>query len=342
MNDWVTHLQVDPLPQLLSSGNEALIYFVNRDLLEEEVPPVDVLWELPVPLKIVKKQQENGSWKYPGKSQERYPEMNYSLVETYRNTGILVEEYGFNKDHPAIQKAADYLFSCQTAAGDIRGIYGIEYSPNYSAAIMELLIKAGYENDPRIEKGFQWLLSMRQHDGGWASPLRTIGVTNTVTWFENERNKPVNPDKTKPFSHMFTGMVLRAFAAHPVYRKSEEAKKAGSLLLSRFFKPDTYTDRRDKSYWEKVSFPFWFTDVVSALDSLSLIGVTPDELQVRKALTFLKEKQEENGLFTLKLLKAKDKALNLWVTLAVCRIFKRLYNHIETWGTFQKNLKQRK
>ena len=327
MNDWLTHLQVDPLPQLLSSESEALIYFVNRDLLEEEVPPVEVLWELPVPLRIVKKQQENGSWKYPGKSQEKYPDINYSLMETYRNTSILIEKYGFINDHPAIQKAADYLFSCQTAEGDIRGIYGIEYSPNYSAAIMELLIKAGYENDLRIEKGFQWLLSMRQHDGGWASPLRTIGVTNTVTWFENERHEPVNPDKIKSFSHMFTGMVLRAFAAHPVYRESEEAKKAGSLLLSRFFKPDTYTDRRDKSYWEKVSFLFWFTDVVSALDSLSLIGVTPDDLQVKKALTWLKGKQE-NGLFSLRLLRAKDKDLNLWVTLAVCRIFKRLYNHI--------------
>jgi hypothetical protein len=37
----------------------------------------------------------------------------------------------------------------------------MQYTPNYSAAIMELLIKAGYSTDVRTEKGFQWLLSIR-------------------------------------------------------------------------------------------------------------------------------------------------------------------------------------
>lgn len=38
---------------------------------------------------------------------------------------------------------------------------------------MELQIKAGYTDEPRIEKGFKGLLSVRQDDGGWANPLRT-------------------------------------------------------------------------------------------------------------------------------------------------------------------------
>ena len=50
-----------------------------------------------------------------------------------------------------------------------------QYSTTYSPAIMELLIKAGYDNDPRILKGFDWLLSIRQDDGGWALPFRTMG-----------------------------------------------------------------------------------------------------------------------------------------------------------------------
>jgi len=190
MKDWQTRLRFNPLPHLLSSGNEALIYFVNLNLLAEEVLPVKVLWELPDVLKILKKQKNNGAWIYPGRTKDEYPDINYNLLETYRNLGFLVEKYGFTTEHPAVRKAAAYLFSCQTEEGDFRGMYGKEYSPNYSSAIMELLIKAGYQDDPRIEKGFNWLLSVRQDDGGWAAPLRTIGVTNTVDWFKNKSGTP--------------------------------------------------------------------------------------------------------------------------------------------------------
>ena len=112
---------------------------------------------------------------------------------------------------------------------------------------------------------------MRQEDGGWTIPFRTSGMNLKEALGKNE---PISTDQSKPFSHLVTGMVLRAFAAHPEYRESDEAREAGELLASRFFKPDKYPDRRDKKYWERVSYPFWFTDIVSALDSLSLLGFT--------------------------------------------------------------------
>jgi hypothetical protein len=64
-----------------------------------------------------------------------------------------------------MRQAAEYLFSHQTNEGDFRGIYGTQYSPNYSAAIMEFLIKAGYARDERIAQGFQWLLHIRSVTG---------------------------------------------------------------------------------------------------------------------------------------------------------------------------------
>ncbi len=76
------------------------------------------------------------------------------------------------------------------------------------------------------------------------------------------------PNREKPFSHLITGIVLRIFAAHPNYRKLEEIKLAEELLASRFFKPDKYTDSRKTVYWFKVSFPFWWIDIVSSLDTL--------------------------------------------------------------------------
>lgn len=184
---------------------------------------------------------------------------------------------------------------------------------------MELLIKAGYVNDSHIEKGFRWLLSIRQNDGGWAIPIRS----NNAIW-SNAMDSEIllQPKKEKPFSHLITGIVLRAFAAHPKYRKSEEAKLAGELLTSRFFKPDRYPDRKAVDYWFRVSFPFWWTDIISSLDTLLKIGFTSLHPQIKLALETLKERQLDNGLWDLKLLKAKNKDLPLWIALAICRVFK--------------------
>ena len=322
MNDWKHNLKFDPLLTLLSLRRSAILYFINRDLLEEKVESVEILWGLPEAEEILKKQQEDGSWKYPSSKKDIRLQENYNQLETYRQLGFLIEKHGFNTQHQAIQKAVEFLFSFQNEEGDFRGIYGNQYSPNYTAGIMELLIKAGYGDDPRIEKGFKWLLSVRHDDGGWAVPIRT----NNAKWSDVMNDpEPLEPNRVKPFSHMITGVVLRAFSVHSKYRNLEEAKLAGELLASRFFKPDKYPDRKAVDYWLRVSFPFWFTDIVSSLDTLSKLGFTSSHPQIDLALNTLRDRQLENGLWDLKLLKTKDKDLPLWIALAICRIFKNFY-----------------
>jgi hypothetical protein len=255
-------------------------------------------------------------------------QQNYNQLETYRILGVLVEEYGFTREHLAIQKAADFLFSFQTAEGDFRGIFGNQYTPYYSAAIMELLIKAGYGTDLRIERGVRWLLSIRQDDGGWAIPARTYGGKDSITLMEAMKKKePIKPDRSKPFSHMVTGVVLRAFAIHPKHRKTPEAKLAGDLLKSRFFTSDKYPDRKTADFWTKFSYPFWFTDLLSSLDSLSQLGFTSQDPDVKKALLWFLNRQQGNGFWKLGLLKTGKKDLSQWIALAICRVFKRFHEN---------------
>ena len=122
-------------------------------------------------------------------------------------------------------------------------------------------------------------------------------------------NEPDLPDRSRPFSHLVTGMVLRAFTAHPQYRKSEEAKKAGKLLASRFFQADKYSDRKGKEYWERVSYPFLFTDIISSMDSLSFLGFTKDNHHIIDGLDFLSNLQNDECLFNLKIVRGSDKDL---------------------------------
>lgn len=322
---WQEQLTVDPVENLISSENEAIKYFTYRDLLDEKVKSIKTLWKLPEVEKFLRRQQDDGSWKYPGKIRGNLrSQEDYNQIETYRILRDLVEKYGLNREHESIQNAANYFFNQQADEGDIRGILGNQYLPYYTGGIMELLIKAGYERSPNIEKGFRWLISMKQNDGGWAFPIRTRNINLKEAF---DRSDTVLPDKNKPFSHLVTGMVLRAFAAHPEYRNSDEAIKAGELLISRLFKADKYPDRRDKKFWERVSFPFWFTDIISALDSLFHLGFEANHLRIKSALNFLRDKQDPKGIFDLKIVRGGDKDLPYWITLSVCRIFKGFYTN---------------
>jgi hypothetical protein len=165
---------------------------------------------------------------------------------------------------------------------------------------------------------------MRQDDGGWALPMRT-GVpkgTSTIKvafWAE----EPIQPDRAKPFSHWLTGIVLRAFAAHEGYRHAPEARAAGELLKSRFFKRDPYPDRKAASYWEKIRCPFWWTDILSALDSLWWLGFSGDDEDIQKGLDWLVANQGADGLWKARYVSGGDKDIHHWTTLHICRALKR-------------------
>jgi hypothetical protein len=331
-NPWLSHLGFDPISPLLASGNAALEYFVRRDLLDEPVLPVNILWDLPDAHKILRKQLHNGSWPWSGEN--KHPAINHNLVETWRYFRYLVEQYGFTQVHPQAKPAAEYIFSCQTEEGDFRGILANQYATYYTGAILATLIQAGFEDDPRVERCFQWLLGMRQVDLGWSIPLITHKL-NRATQYQltTQYVDPVQPDRSKPFSHNCTGMILRAFALHYQYRHSEAALAAAGLLKSRFFQPDAYTSYHAASYWVRFEYPFWWNNLVSALDSLSLIGLTINDSQILGALSWFVEHQQENGLWKVTYAQPgrisretiKDQTMKLWISLAICRIFKRFY-----------------
>lgn len=326
-NRWLNKLRIDPCPVLLSSGNKAIAYFTRRDLLNQAVEPLEAVWALPEIQKILKKQQPNGSWPHSGKETVTYPAYHYALVETWKNLRILVEYYEMNRSIKAVERAAEFLFSCQTSQGDIRGMLANQYATYYTGAMLAVLIKAGYNDDPRVLKGLDWLLSMRQDDGGWTIPILTHNLSQTtINKLTSTYAEPIEPDRTKPFSHNWTDMALRAFAVDPTRRYAKEAQKAADLLKSTFFQPDVYTSYQDERYW--VRFMFWWPNLVTALESLSLLGYSKDDADIQKGLNWLIENQLPSGLWKLEYGKnAKQKQAvcieQYWLTLKIARLFKR-------------------
>jgi hypothetical protein len=170
----------------------------------------------------------------------------------------------------------------------------------------------------------EWLLSIRQDDGGWAVPVRTVRNAGSYTHVM-KLDAPLEPDRARPSSHLITGIALRALAAHPRYRHRPEAKQAARLLAGRFFEADRYVDRRDPGYWTKLAFPFRWTDLASSLEVMSLIGLSPADPDVARGLRWLAAHQRRDGLWRSGYPKTPDRLVHHWVTFAVARVFKRFY-----------------
>jgi hypothetical protein len=315
----MTQLRRDPLPALLGADNAALVCTVRRDLLGERPAAVTALWDSPEAVRIVAKQRHDGGWTYPGGNPRIRTAADYDQLETFRQLGVLVGKYGMTREHPAVTGAAAFLSSFQADAGDYRGIYGRQHTPNYSAAITELLILAGFEGTPQVERAMTWLTSARQDDGGWAIPARTLAMPLTAMLAARD---VVEPDRSRPSSHLITGIVLRALAAHSQYRQSAAALRAGDLLKSRFLRRDAYPDRAAPSFWLVFSYPFWWTDLLSALDSLSRIGFLAGDQDIDRGVEWFIENQEPNGLWNTGRNRPKRPDSDLWVGLAICRMLR--------------------
>ena len=173
MDNWIKILSINPLKRLLSSGDDMLTFYVKRDLLNET--SIKKTRQKGID-QIIKRQQSDGSWIFKSNSVKKYPSINHNLVETFKSIRILVGKYEMNRSNEVISKSADYIFSCQTKGGDIRGILGNQYMSYYCGLLVEYLIRAGYENDKRIESAMNWLVATRQNDGGWVVPLQTVKI----------------------------------------------------------------------------------------------------------------------------------------------------------------------
>jgi hypothetical protein len=123
-------------------------------------------------------------------------------------------------------------------------------------------------------------------------------------------------------------MVLRAFAVHPRYRSFREAREAGDLLKSRFFQPDVYSSRQAARYWTR--FIHWWPNLLTSLESLSLLGFGADDPDIRGGLDWLIGHQGEDGLWRLSSddtdQTPSPRVYNerAWLTLRICRVLKQL------------------
>jgi len=315
---------------LLARGNLPILYWLKKDILEV---PVDReyknLKKYAARIRIINEQRPNGGWCLKKYENDPKWERTHYYIETLRNSFKLYD-YGCSGKNKEIKNCAEFFFSNQSREGDFRGVYPSEYAPNYHALTLEILCRFGMEENKKVQKGFRWLIRNRQDDGGWAIPFQTITKTELKKRYEQNPQKSLSPikgDKSQPYSHAVTGLVLRALTSSQSWISRKYTNIAGELLLKRFHKKDKYEDRENAGYWKELSYPFWSTNLLSSLDSLSKLDYTLENTKIKKALEWLLRVQLPQGYWKADY-KGAELEDHLWVTLSVLRTFKK-FNLLE-------------
>jgi hypothetical protein len=265
---------------------------VRRDLIDDsEAPAADEIAGYPEVKALLRKVEKDGSFAPRASDKELGGLKFVKCLSTIRCLDRLAD-YGLRVEGTSavaqqLHKIADFILASQDSDGGLGDLTladtpkgrGKVVAVHYQGWALSALCRAGFEADERVEKGFKFLLALRQDDGGWA--WRGVRTESAA----------------RPSSHLITGMVLRSFASSKERHTGREARRAAELLATRFLQPDRYEDRKAPAFWEALVEPRFYTDVLDALDTITSIGLGKENSGVRTAEAYLRARQAKDGLW---------------------------------------------
>jgi hypothetical protein len=239
--------------------------------------------------------------------------------------------FGLGRDHPAIRRGAEYLFSQQQSDGSFPLISqgalldggkldeDIKYHmiPLQTALPLLGLAWAGYATDSRTERAYEWLLAEELPQGGWPSG--------------RHENQYIFSAGYRRLAHSEFGCrtnttaVVSALAIHSTRRTSSSAQRGLDLLLAHEHRP-TQTlgfevariigaepPRGGFTYFKRY-------DVAQILDLSWRIGANLEDPRVAENVQFVQELQGDYGLWKYE----RYPEVSRWVSFDILRSLSRL------------------
>jgi hypothetical protein len=335
MGDWKSHLNADPIDWLLEKDNPSVRYFAFTGLLgcsenDSRVKEAKkAIMEIgPVP-KILSKEKDGGYW---GKPEDFY------IHSKYKGTVwslILLAELGANGRDERVKKACEFILenSQDRESGGFahRGTAsnGGQHSsviPCLTGNMVFSLIRLGYLDDRRVQKGIDWIVSCQRFDDkvktapkGWPyDRFPRCWGTHTC--------------------HMGVVKALKALAKIPVEKRSEGVKNtiekgAEYMLVHHIYKRSHNLSKVSKPEWLKFGFPtMWKTDALEILEILARLGYKDERM--KDAVDLVLSKQDSQGRWKLENtfngrmqvnIEEKDKP-SKWITLNALKALKAFYS----------------
>ncbi len=80
---------------------------------------------------------------------------------------LMLSHLGMEPSHPVLKGAVDLILACWRKDGRFRIAPKGALYPCYTATAARTLCRAGYAQDSRLERTFEYFLGSAYHDGGW-------------------------------------------------------------------------------------------------------------------------------------------------------------------------------
>jgi len=335
MNDWKSVLKADPTDWLLERDNPSVRCFTLTDILElsERDPEVmkakREIMKVGVVPRILSKQKNAGNWEAPE---------NFYIRSKYKGTVwqlIILAELGADGKNERIRKACEFIlensqdlvsggFSClrtETGGGWHNGVL-----PCLTGNMVWSLIRFGYLEDPKVQRGIDWVVKYQRFDDGTSEAPEG--------WPYDKRERCWG----RHTCHMGVVKALKALAEIPVKERSEEVKNTIEkgveyMLHHRIYKRSRDLSRVSKPSWLQFGFPLmWQTDVLEILGILTKLGFKDKRMQ--EAVDLVISKQDDcgrwrlestfNGRFQVNV-EQKGKP-SKWITLNALKVLKRFWS----------------
>jgi hypothetical protein len=225
---------------------------------------------------------------------------------------------GIGREHPRVRELAKQIFAQQRADGSFplprEGMYSL--MPLQTALPLRGLAAAGYAEDPRAERAYEWLLDQRLDDGAWP-----VGIAHGQKgYIAGYRRLPGSPG-----CRANTTGALAALAFHPTRAPSEAAHAPLDLLLQRETR-DEWSLGWEVARLTGIEPPAGFVtfyarfDLAFVLELAARCGAARDDPRVDELVEFLLGLRGENGLWR----HPSYPELARWLTFDILRSLRRV------------------
>ena len=332
MPNWKTVLKADSTNWLLEEENHSVRYFALKDIFdkpEDDKLVQDARREIMrsgLVSGILQKQQETEYIRaYPRFYTNKYKGLVWSL--------IVLAELGAEAI-PQIKEQCEYILNnsqeprdggfSQNIAVRTGGGRITEVIPCLTGNMVWSLIRFGYLDDPRLQRGIDWITRfMRYNDGIENDPQIPPYNHYEMCWGAHT-------------CHMGVVKVLKALSVIPMGKRTKEVndtiqKSVEFLLIHHIYKRSHNLNKTSKPGWLKFGFPLMYqTDVLEILDILTGLGIVDSRMD--ESINVIRAKQDDMGRWIAENTYNSDRLLipieqqgeqSKWLTLRAMRVLKR-------------------
>jgi hypothetical protein len=335
MGDWKSILKADPTTWLLEEDNPSVRYFTLTEILDKPISDSEVkvaknaIMNVGVGPQILARQNDDGYWETP----------TAFYTAKYRGTMwqlMILAELGADRRDSRLSKACEFILansqnpessgfsmwlSVKTGGGRRSGVI-----PCLTGNMVWSLIRLGYLEDPRVQRGINWIITYQRFDDGIKEALKGWPYDKYVMCWG------------KHTCHMGAVKALKALAEVPADKRTGEVEAtikngAEHMFRHHIYKRSHDLSRVSKPGWLRFGFPLMYqTDALEILGILTKLGYKDERMQ--ETVDLVISKQDTQGRWTLENtfngqfqvdIERKGE-LSKWVTLNALKALKRFYS----------------